>query len=282
MKIFEDSRPLYGQDPHVVKHEGKYLLTQSAYGDSRIVIKSFETLEEMNRNQSQTVWMGKERQVWAPELHQIKGKWYIYYAASDGTNPHHRMYALESVCPSPLGPYRSLGKVTTPLEEDFWAIDQTIFEYDDKMYTVWSGWHEDSPGFPQHLYGAVLEEPNRIGTRFLLASPHFNWESNILEGPQIIQKDNKLFISYSANASWTQSYSVGLLEYQGGPILDPTSWYKHPAPILKNGGHGCFLEDIYVYHKKLSPLEGWTDRIITALPYYWENGCPKIKERCHD
>jgi GH43 family beta-xylosidase len=273
MKTFSDSRPLYGQDPHVVKYEGKYLLVQSAYGDSRIVIKSFEHLEEMNRNQSQTVWMGKERQVWAPELHQILGKWYIYYAASDGNNSHHRMYALAADCP--FGPYHSLGKLITPKEEDFWAIDQTIFEHESKVYTFWSGWDENSPGFPQHLYGAVLEEPNRIGIRFKISSPDFNWEGKILEGPQIVQNKERIFLTYSANCSWKTEYCVGILEYQEGSLLDPDSWIKHAKPILRGGGHGCFLEGNYIYHKKLSPFEGWTDRVITHLPYYLDD-CPRI------
>lgn len=277
MNVFADKRPFMGQDPHVTPYQGEYLLVQSAYNDRRIVIKAFKDLKEMKRNQSQTVWIGKEQQVWAPELHQILGKWYIYFAASDGYNPNHRSYVLESDCP--FGPYHSLGKVITPNNEDIWAIDMTIFHHNNKSYAVWSGWETNHAEFPQHLYIAPLEEPNRIGTRILLSSPHFNWEKSIapiLEGPQILDNNGRLFISYSANASWTPQYSVGLLEHNGGPILDPTSWDKYPLPFLTGGGHGCFVENNYYYHRKLSLEYGWADREITSTPFHWKEGHPKL------
>ena len=28
--------------------------------------------------------------VWAPEIHRIDGKWYVYYAADDGNSDNHR------------------------------------------------------------------------------------------------------------------------------------------------------------------------------------------------
>jgi len=61
------------------------------------------------------------KNVWAPELHLLNGKWYIYYAADDGQNANHRMWALESQTSDPQGPYIEHGC----LETDGWAIDGT-------------------------------------------------------------------------------------------------------------------------------------------------------------
>lgn len=280
MKTFRDTRPFMGQDPHITKWENTFLLIQSAYGNKRIIIRQIDDLSNMIRNTMTTVWIeGNHQELWAPELHNIDDKWFIYYAATHtGRNEDHRMYVLEA--DHPLGPYHSLGKVITPNNEDFWAIDQTIFQHNQEWFTVWSGWHENSPGFPQHLYGAVLEAPNRIGPRSLLSSPHFNWEKTIaplLEGPQILKNDQgKIYLTYSCDASWTQEYKVGLLEHNGGPILDPESWQKYPEPILTGGGHGTFVGTFYVYHRKLSCSEGWFDREITVKPFHWANGVPKI------
>lgn len=275
---FKEYKPFPGQDPHVISYKNEYLLTQSAYNSRRIVIKRFSNLQEMNRNQSQTVWMGKERQLWAPELHQILGKWYLYYSASDGNNPTHRTYVLESDCP--FGPYHSLGKLITPNNEDFWSIDTTILQHHTGTYAIWSGWESTHAAFPQHLYGARLLEPNRIAPRFLLASPEFNWEQTIapiLEGPQIlIGEYNRLFIAYSADASWTNEYKMGLLEYMQGPILDPLSWKKLPNPWITGGGHGCFVDDFFVYHRKLSNDSGWADREIVKRNFIWQEGYPKL------
>src|ERR1700677_2895234 len=33
--------------------------------------------------------------VWAPEIHYLQGKFYIYYAADDGTNADHRVFVAE-------------------------------------------------------------------------------------------------------------------------------------------------------------------------------------------
>lgn len=274
-----------GQDPHIIQYENSFLLIQSAYANTRIVIKQFTNLNDMKRNQSHTVWIeGKHQLLWAPELHEIGGKWYIYYAASPtGRNEDHRMYVLEA--DTPLGHYHSLGRVETP--DDFWAIDQTILHHEGQYYTFWSGWPTENAGFPQNLYGALLHSnsngrivPNRIGARSLLSKPSYEWEqsiSSIIEGPQVLKHQEKLFLTFSANASWTNEYCVGLLEYIGGPILSSDSWVKHPQPILKGGGHGCQVGDFYVYHRKLSHAPGWNDRELGVTKVEWDDqGLPHL------
>jgi GH43 family beta-xylosidase len=106
------------------------------------------------------------------------------------------------------------------------------------------------------------------------------------EGPQILrnQRDGKLFIAFSADASWTQEYKMGLLEWTGGDVLDPSSWRKLPRPVLTGGGHGCFIEvdgaGHFVYHRKLSPDPGWADREIRCEPFTWDpDGYPVIASR---
>ncbi len=41
-------------------------------------------------------------QLWAPELHFLRGKWYIYFAADSGQNETHRNWVLENGSPDPL------------------------------------------------------------------------------------------------------------------------------------------------------------------------------------
>lgn len=288
VKTFKDSRPFLGQDPHIVQWNDTFLLIQSAYNNTRIVIKQFEHLHEMNRNQSHTVWLDpKHKEIWAPELHEIDSKWYIYFAAShDGQNENHRMYVLEA--DHPLGPYHSLGRLIVPEDEDVWAIDQTILIQNDALYAIWSGWDKKDDGMPQRLYIAAMESPTTLsGNRVLLSSPTLPWEQVIaplLEGPQVLQTKEKLFISYSADASWSQQeYSVGLLEYTGANILDPLSWTKLPVPFLTGGGHGAFFiynnETYYCYHRKLSHESGWQDREIRYTTVEWDpNGYPHLSD----
>ena len=74
---------------------------------------------------------------------------------------------------------------------------------------------------------------------------------------------------------------MGLLEWTGGDVLDPSSWKKLPRPIFTGGGHGCFIdaagERRFVYHRKLSVDPGWADREIRSEPFTWDaHGYPLI------
>ncbi len=280
---FRERRPFPGQDPWVVPHEGALLLVQSAKNNRQIVIKRFRRLHRMHRNEKTVIWSparrsDHSRQIWAPELHEIAGKWYVYYAASDGQNENHRMYVLEA--DRPLGPYYEVGKICDPYN-DVWAIDLTVLQHDDRLYAVWSGWEGENDGFPQHLYIAPMSNPWTIsGERQLISSPEYDWEMSVApinEGPQVARNtgQNKLFIAYSADASWTQAYKMGLLEWVGGDVASPGSWRKLPHPLFTGGGHGCFIETgrgrHLVYHRKMSPEHGWADREIRSERFAWDS-----------
>jgi GH43 family beta-xylosidase len=286
---FRERKPFPGQDPFVVHHEGAFLLIQTARNDRRIVIKRFTDLGRMDRNHTTVIWKplrgsARGRNLWAPELHEINGRWYVYYAACDGQNENHRMYVLEA--DHPLGPYHSLGKICDP-RHDHWAIDMTVLQHEGRLYAVWSGWEGESDGFPQHLYIAPMADPCTLsGERVRISSPDQEWEMRVAplnEGPQVVRndRDGKLFITYSCDASWTPEYKVGLLEWTGGSVLDPAAWQKLPRPIFTGGGHGCFLEadgrQHFVYHRKISGDPGWADREIIAEPFTWDaDGYPRV------
>ena len=89
-----------GADPWVVRDEAndRYLWCFSE-GNRAIAIHTGKNLSDLGTRH--IVWQAPDagpcsKQVWAPELHQIGEKWYIYFAASDGKNKNHRAYVLES------------------------------------------------------------------------------------------------------------------------------------------------------------------------------------------
>src|SRR3954454_3806939 len=75
--------PLYrGADPWVVHHEGSYYYCQASHGH----IEVWKSPTLLDKGECHIVWTARafawnSRQVWAPELHRIDGRWYIYYAA---------------------------------------------------------------------------------------------------------------------------------------------------------------------------------------------------------
>jgi GH43 family beta-xylosidase len=256
-----------GQDPWVVPYEGDSHLIQSSAHDRHILIHRFVDLDHIDDNEEHVIWTPADgdhtRELWAPELHHLAGRWYVYYAASDGENINHRMYVLEA--DHPLGPYREAGKVHDP-KHDVWAIDMTVLDHDGHLYALWSGWETIDAGFPQHLYIAPMSDPVTIaGERHLISEPTYDWERSVAalnEGPQVLRNPD-------------------LLEWTGGDVCRPESWRKRPEPILTGGGHGCFVEaggrHNAVYHRKTSSDPGWEDREIVVEPFTWDpDGYPVI------
>jgi GH43 family beta-xylosidase len=282
LNAFREHRPFPGQDPWVVAHDGSLLLVQSSAGNRRIVIKRFRDLDRMDRNEETVIWApsglsGRGRQLWAPELHEIDGRWYVYFAASDGQHANHRMYAL--VATDPLGPYRALGPVCDPVH-DVWAIDLTVFSHEGRLHAIWSGWEGPNDGFPQNLYIAPMTNPWTIAAeRQCLSRPQHGWEMSVApvnEGPTVVRHPGTggLFVLYAADASWSQAYKTGILEWTGGDVVDPASWHKRPSPFFTDGGHGCVVETStgthLVYHRKISGDPGWADREIRCASVTWD------------
>lgn len=273
------------QDPHILFHNGLYYYCESsAHG---IFVRTAAHFFDLGKAESHRVWAPPatgpvSKNIWAPELHLIGGRFHIYFAADDGVNAHHRMWVLASVTADPAGPYELAGT----LETGGWAIDGTVLTDVFGNHTfVWSGWPGRRNG-RQNLYMARMKSPLELsGPRVLLAQPDSAWERRglaICEGPQILQRGGRTFIVYSASGSWTQDYCLGMLVHEGGDLLAPSSWRKVGPVFQKNEhacgvGHCCFVttpdgtQDWIVYHAKTSRRRGWSDREVRAQQFSWSN-----------
>lgn len=291
-----------GADPCVIRHGDKYLWCQSA-GNAGVAIWVSDRLTSLGT--PHVVWKAPEtgmwsKEVWAPELQFIDGKFYIYVAASDGKNANHLAYALESEGSDPLGPYKFHGPFTTGDGEDgkspnVWAIDMSVFKHDGKLYAIWSGW--DKPGTDQQfLYIAPMKSPVELsGPRVLLAkNDTYVWERTeekessrgLAEGPQILENDGRTFLIYSTAASWLPTYKLGLLELTGKNPLDPASWTKHPEPVFRGNettfgtGHGGFVKSPdgkewwHIYHAKRDRGGNWLRSIFVQPFTFNKDGFP--------
>jgi GH43 family beta-xylosidase len=274
----------HSADPWMVWHEGMYYYCESRHQHS-LHIRKAKSLTEISQDEGICVWTPpfygmNSKNVWAPELHFLNGKWYIYFAADDGQNENHRMWVLESEGASPEGPYIERGC----LETEGWAIDGTVLQMDDgKIYFIWSGWPGKENG-RQNLYIAPMKDPVTIGgPRVLICSPEHSWETvdmAIAEGPQILKRNGMIFVVYSASGSWTVDYCLGLMVYRSGDLLDPKSWEKKGPVFQKSSdvwgvGHCSFVrspdqtEDWILFHAKGKKKKGWLDRHVHAQPFTW-------------
>lgn len=292
-KFTNPIKPATSADPWIVYKDGYYYYCHSN-GNNKIYVTKTKNLQDIDREVAVNVWTspyGKEysAELWAPELHFIQGKWYIYFAADDGRNENHRMYCLESTSEDPQGGYEFKGKVAA--KTDKWAIDGTVLDMDGQLYFLWSGWEGDE-NIRQGIYIAEMSNPYTIsGERVLLSMPEQPWEMNgqpyINEGPQVLKKNDTIHIVYSASGSWTDEYCLGLLTCKDGKVMNPSSWEK-TGPVFSKGetaygpGHCSFVkspdrkEDWIVYHACEFSGGGWAGRSVRAQKFSWKGDYPEF------
>lgn len=278
-----------GADPWSVFHEGWYYYTHTT--GNNVTLWKTRSLAELENAPSKVVWepaLGKPYSsgVWAPELHYLDNKWYIYVAADDGHNRNHRLWVLENTAEDPLeGSFTMKGQLKTP-GGDKWAIDGSVFEQQGQRYLVWSGWEGDENG-RQDIFLCRMKNPwTTEGERIRISTPVYAWERHgdipdpgpddkpqvfVNEGPQPLQHGDKIFIIFSASGCWTDHYVLGMLRADAhADLMDHSSWHKYPEPVFKAGntrgtyaaGHNSFFrspddsEDWILYHANPEPGQG--------------------------
>lgn len=242
-----------GPDPYAICHEGKYYYTQNC--ENRIILWETADITDLRNASSKEVWIPQDKEncyhIWAPELHRIDGKWYLYYSADNGHMDNQRIYVLENEAPSPMqGEFRMKGRIRTD-RDDNWAIQPNVFQHRGKWYMTWCGRPDHKTDqILQYIYIAGMENPWTLATeRVEISRPEYEWErqwispdGNKMERPAFVEEQpqflrspqgDKLFLFFSASGSWTPYFCVGLLMAKANSdLLDPASWQKLPEPVL--------------------------------------------------
>ena len=135
---------------------------------------------------------------------------------------------------TPWDTYSYLGQVVAD-----WSIDASILIVGDTRYFIWSCFADAL----QSLCIATLDTPSTIGAISVLSQPVESWETignPVNEGPVAMYHGGTTYIAYSASDCWTDSYSLGLLTYDGsGDPLNAASWAKTgPVFTSANGNYG--------------------------------------------
>ena len=298
------NNPIFdGADPWMIQKDGYYYYCFSSGNGISISRSQFITKQGETRKVWEAPASGWNRScVWAPELHFLDGRWYIYYAAGESGPPyiHQKTGVLQSATDDPLSRYTDMGMLYTGDDpylksDNVWAIDMTVFTYHGRLYAVWSGWEKPAltDKTSQHLYIAEMANPFTVKSpRIKLSSPDKKWETggplDLQEGPEILKNGDDLLIIYSCRESWTVDYRLGMLKLRDPErsLLSPLNWEKS-GPVFSGPfgtGHSSFVkspdgkEDWIVYHSKKSIREGW-QRDVRAQRYNWDSkGYPVFGE----
>ena len=76
-------------DPYILRaDDGTYYFTATVPEYDRIIIRHSEHMYDLDRAEEKVIWKKHEKgpqseNIWAPEIHFLFGKWYIYYAGGD-------------------------------------------------------------------------------------------------------------------------------------------------------------------------------------------------------
>jgi GH43 family beta-xylosidase len=298
-----------GADPWSIYKDGYYYYMHTT-GNNLTIWKS-RSLADLKTAEKKVVWTPPpsgpySKDIWAPEVHYLWGKWYIYFAADAGTNQTHRLWVLENSSADPLkGQWVMKGKLADP--SDKWAIDGSVFQNKGKLYLIWSGWEGDENG-TQNIYIARLKNQWTVeGKRVKISAPQYAWEKigdldvkknpadpphvDVNEGPEVLEHGDKIFLTYSASGCWTDYYALGMLTAAADSnLLNPASWKKSPQPVFQSSpeggayatGHNSFFkspdkkEDWILYHANSKSGQGCGQkRSPRAQPFTWKaDGTP--------
>ncbi|MDF2439986.1 MAG: hypothetical protein JWN98_970, partial [Abditibacteriota bacterium] len=279
-----------GADPWMTFYDGWYYLATTTAVD--VKLRRARRLAELKDAPDRVIWKDdtptRFRDIWASELFLLDGgngpRWYLYYTASDGKNgdANHRMYVCESAGTDPMGPYTFKAQVQTDEKNQHYAIDGTILKLaDGSLYFLWCG--RPSPT-GQGLYLSRMTNPwTTTGSRVYLPADGFGCDV-VREGPEILQRNGKIFLIYSTCPASLPDYKLGMLIADANSdLMKPESWRQHPKMLFARvdqygvfgPGHNFFFkspdgtEDWIAYHAKSGTSDTYADRSTRAQRFTW-------------
>lgn len=297
-------------DPWILRHDGFYYFIATVPEYDRIELRRSRTIAGLTDADAEVIWRKHasgpmSAHIWAPELHFIDGAWVVYFAAGEKDDPWKiRMYALRNKAANPLeGDWQELGRIITPV--DSFSLDATSFTHNDKRYLVWAQYDVENDLGSQLLMAEQVSATEIREPVITLTTPTHGWEirgHKVNEGPAVLKRNGRVFISYSASAT-DANYAMGLLWADAAAdLMDPESWQKSPQPVFHSNadlkrfgpGHNSFTvsedgeTDLLVYHARDyreiegNPLSDGNRATRVRVLHWSEDGMPDFRQQAAD
>jgi len=283
-------------DPWMFKHsDGFYYFMSTQAG--RLELTKSATLTGVAGGAKKTVWVPEEggpysRNLWAPEIHRLGDKWYIYFTANDGGGDDtRRICVLENGEADPTeGEWSWKGVVGTPVP----GLDGTVMMHKGRLYFLYAGYGH-YPDYGSAIYIARMSDPwTAESGHVLLSAPTLPWEKQggmaINEGPVVLRRNGRVFLVYSASTTWSEDYCLGMLTMpEDADPMEASAWEKSPVPVFRKNvsegvfatGHNSFTvspdgrEDWIVFHALPGPATELESRATRAQRFGWRpDGTP--------
>lgn len=315
-------------DPYILKGPDGYFYFTASYpayksaenGYDRIILRRSKTVIGLTEAEEKIIWSAHKsgemsRHIWAPEIHYIKNKWYIFFAAAEKEDVWKiRPFVLECNGDDPLNSIwteRGIMKAMPNDDLSFrnFSLDMTYFEHNGNHYVIWAQIEGDSSLFMAEI---DPEKPYQLTSKpILLTKPDYDWEKVIFrvnEGASVLKTEDRIYVYFSASGTGAE-YCMGVLCADiNSDLMDISSWKKISHPVLETKdlcdavgpGHNSFVTDengnlLLVYHARpKSHLDKkcgtfWEESLYdpcrhTRIRYVFmsANGVPKINMTCDD
>lgn len=274
-------------DPWITKGSDGYYYFTASYpqygagdtkGYSRVTLRRSRTIEGLKNAEETAIWNanskdGVYRFIWAPEIHEINGRWYVFYTGSINASDVWRIRPHVLVCAEgadPMNPeswtvQKMAAKSGGTFQFNEFSLDMTEFESNGQHYVIWA----DKTNGNSELFLAAIDpqKPWELTSEpMVLTAPEYAWENvryRVNEGPSVLKRDGKIFVCFSAAGTGSE-YCIGLMTAEeGADLLKAESWTKTPYPLLTSAdvpgeygpGHNSFTvdawgNDVFVYHAR--------------------------------
>jgi len=201
-----------------------------------------------------------DAEVWAPEVHAYRGKYYLFVtftanrplpgASAAGAPPMRPRGTQILVADNPIGPFQPFAnQAHTPA--DWMSLDGTLWVEDGVPWMIFCHeWHQITDG-TMDLVQLAPDLSAPVGApRMLFPATAAPWvksmkesiggrDGYVTDGPFLYRtKAGRLLMIWSSFG--TQRYAIGLAESTSGKVAGP--WVQHPEPLFKaDGGHGMIF-----------------------------------------
>lgn len=249
---------LYFGDPFILLDGGNYYMYGTHNSDTGIEVYQSDNLQD---------WEGPigirdgfalhkndvygEGSFWAPEVYHIDNQYYMFFSVEE--------HMAIAVSDNPEGPFV---QEEPSVIRDHKSIDHHLFiDEDGTRYLYFANFKDGL-----EIWGAELKEDfSSIGEETLtkIISQSQEWEKSpkepvgtVNEGPFVVKRGDKYYMTYSANHYASPDYGIGLA-YADQPLGEWTKSEENPVIQNPGGlvgtGHSSFFRDkegaLYiVYH----------------------------------
>lgn len=306
-------------DPNAVCYNGKYyFIATNESGNVNLYIRESDTVAGLNDSKEYLVYdeaKGAEGNIvskanhWAPELHVIDNELYMFFSSNigDGWDVQSCIMKLRTGGDPKKyedweAPKRYLDKDGKVLNTYYGGItlDMTHFSYNNRHYVVWSQRNFGKNAGTADLWigettatnpGQLISEP------VMIVKCEYSWErnhQNVTEGPNVIFRDNILYLTYSGGAT-DETYCVGMTQIQLGNdvnFLDAGAWKKTNYPLFTGlsahgekayhgPGHNSYVTDedgnlINVFHARPGDGSQFARDAFLRIVHFGADGEPVL------